>query len=49
MQAGIIAQGLKENSPCPVCGSVEHPKIAQIEDKKLTKGLQSALRRYKRW
>ena len=28
-QAGIIAEKLEDNKPCPVCGSVEHPKIAQ--------------------
>lgn len=27
-QAGIIAEGLEEGKPCPVCGSVEHPHIA---------------------
>jgi len=36
-QAGIIAKKLKENSPCPVCGSTNHPNIAITEDKVLTK------------
>lgn len=27
-QAGIIAEALVEGSPCPVCGSVHHPKKA---------------------
>lgn len=27
-QAGILAADLKENEPCPVCGSVHHPKLA---------------------
>lgn len=27
-QAGILAQRLKENEPCPVCGSTEHPFLA---------------------
>ena len=27
-QAGIIAQELEEGKPCPVCGSLEHPKPA---------------------
>lgn len=30
-QAGIIALELKENSPCPVCGSLHHPHIAKIQ------------------
>lgn len=27
-QAGILAETLKENMPCPVCGSLSHPKKA---------------------
>ncbi len=27
-QAGIIAESLEEGQPCPVCGSLEHPKPA---------------------
>lgn len=27
-QAGILAETLKENKPCPVCGSTTHPQIA---------------------
>ena len=27
-QAGILAAGLEEGSPCPVCGSVHHPRKA---------------------
>ena len=29
-QAGILARGLKEDCPCPVCGSLHHPKLAQV-------------------
>ena len=29
-QAGIIASSLAEGSPCPVCGSTSHPKLARI-------------------
>lgn len=36
-QAGILASKLKENCPCPVCGSLEHPNIAQKSDSLLTK------------
>lgn len=36
-QAGIIAQNLKENEPCPVCGSLVHPNVAKLKDENLTK------------
>ena len=29
-QAGILAKELQEGTPCPVCGSVEHPHPAKI-------------------
>lgn len=29
-QAGILASTLKPNTPCPVCGSLEHPTPAKI-------------------
>ena len=28
-QAGILAETLKANKPCPVCGSTTHPKLAK--------------------
>ena len=28
-QAGIIADGLKDGEPCPVCGSTNHPNLAR--------------------
>ena len=31
-QAGLLAEGLKEEEPCPVCGSVHHPKLARIPE-----------------
>ncbi len=49
-QAGILAEGLKEESPCPVCGSLHHPHPAEKpksaptkeELKKLQKKAKSA-------
>lgn len=32
-QAGILADNLKPNEPCPVCGSIHHPKPAQKSTK----------------
>lgn len=32
-QAGILADNLKPNEPCPVCGSLHHPKPAQKSTK----------------
>ena len=29
-QAGILAAGLEPDTPCPVCGSVHHPRLAVI-------------------
>ena len=31
-QAGIIASTLTAGTPCPVCGSVEHPRLAKISE-----------------
>ncbi len=31
-QAGLMAKTLKENSPCPVCGSLEHPSPAHTPE-----------------
>jgi exonuclease SbcC len=35
-QAGILALGLENGSPCPVCGSSHHPKVAQLENNEVT-------------
>lgn len=31
-QAGILAKNLEKGRPCPVCGSIEHPKLAIFKD-----------------
>ncbi len=31
-QAGILALQLKDGSPCPVCGSLEHPEKAKLSE-----------------
>lgn len=36
-QAGYLAQTLKDNEPCPVCGSTHHPHIARISEGAPTK------------
>lgn len=35
-QAGILASSLEEGSPCPVCGSVHHPVLAELKDSNIT-------------
>lgn len=36
-QAGILAKGLEEGKPCPVCGSVHHPSPASMVEGAPTK------------
>lgn len=31
-QAGVLAAGLNEGDPCPVCGSMSHPNLAKLSD-----------------
>ena len=35
-QAGILASSLEEGTPCPVCGSIHHPNLAELKDSKIT-------------
>lgn len=35
-QAGLLAKDLTEGVACPVCGSVHHPKLAQLSENALT-------------
>lgn len=37
--AGILAKDLKEGTPCPVCGSLHHPKPCLIEGRELSQEL----------
>lgn len=35
-QAGLLAEGLEEGSPCPVCGSKSHPRPARLSGEAVT-------------
>lgn len=35
-QAGILAENLQENMPCPVCGSTTHPHKAKLSESAVT-------------
>ena len=37
--AGILAKDLKEGTPCPVCGSLHHPKPCLIEGREVSQEL----------
>lgn len=42
-RAGILALGLQEGQPCPVCGSVSHPAPAGLPDRAVTEAEVKAL------
>lgn len=45
-QAGLLAYQLKENEPCPVCGSCHHPSLAILSNGAPSKeDVQSALKK----
>lgn len=37
--AGVLAKDLKEGTPCPVCGSLHHPKHCLIEGREISQEL----------
>ncbi|MEA4896998.1 MAG: SMC family ATPase [Christensenellaceae bacterium] len=42
-QAGVLARGLADGHPCPVCGSKEHPSPAALSDEAVSEeGLKKA-------
>lgn len=43
-QAGVLAQNLKEGEPCPVCGSIEHPRPAKIHSANISEDKLKAAR-----
>ena len=44
-QVGIIAETLKENEPCPVCGSIHHPNKATKSEVVYTKEMLNKLKK----
>lgn len=43
-QAALLAASLETGSPCPVCGSLDHPKVAESVEKAVTLDQVNALR-----
>lgn len=45
-QAGILAEGLSQGEPCPVCGSTDHPHLAVLKQEvPLQKDVDDAMNR----
>ncbi len=42
--AGFLAVELKDKNPCPVCGSLDHPKKALLKNEKITKDFVEKLK-----
>lgn len=43
-QAGLLARTLIEGQPCPVCGSMDHPKAADFKESDITQEMLKQLR-----
>ena len=43
-QAGLLARNLIDGHPCPVCGSLHHPKTADFKESDITQEMLRALR-----
>ena len=43
-QAGLLARMLKMGKPCPVCGSITHPNVAQFKESDITQEMLKDLR-----
>lgn len=49
-QAGVLADSLEENQPCPVCGSTVHPhKAVKLPDAPTKEMVESAKNNYERY
>ncbi len=44
-QAGVLAHELTDGQPCPVCGSVDHPRPATVGAKEVTRAQVEAARK----